>query len=133
MTDETALIRYDVALMTNKILHYMKRPYCWKLTSTKFCNFFRGIVKDSARCYLACAKSAGVSLFTAFVCRATVRLKTRKAVLTLLYSSVCIRGGHRSGVDSGRILRFFGSWSKSKLLNKPDPDPELLFISSSMV
>jgi len=38
------------------------------------------------------------------------------------------RGGHESGVDSGRILRFsFGA--RIKNLEKTDPDPESLILS----
>jgi len=36
-----------------------------------------------------------------------------------------------AGVDSGRILRFFGSGSGVKFCEKPDPDPDSLFIFGS--
>jgi len=42
------------------------------------------------------------------------------------------RGGHGSGVDSGRILRFtFGPESRVKNCEKPDPDPVSLVIFGS--
>jgi len=72
------------------------------------------------------------SHFFVFSCRPHNRIRTCCFSRHYLFRRVSNRGGQGSGVGSGWILRLFSDPDTSqRICEKPDPDPESLFIFGS--